>query len=1334
MSLPPSLPDLDCRISDALGADRHRLRRQLRVMQDAKAAGKLWDRNLDRWLADVERSAAILRQRRLNVPRIGYDDALPVSAERERIMAAIREHTVVIVCGETGSGKSTQLPKMCLELGRGVERMIGHTQPRRIAARSVAARIAEELKSPLGGAVGFQVRFTDTTSPQTYIKLMTDGILLAETQHDRFLDKYDTILIDEAHERSLNIDFLIGYLKQLLPKRPDLKLIITSATIDAARFAEHFGSTRGPAPVVEVSGRNYPVEIRYRPLVNEDDDDDQNPLKHLLSAVDELAHEDRGDMLIFMPTEHDIHAVAKALRGHGVFPEPPGKTLVLPLYARLPLAEQQRIFQPHSHRKIVIATNVAESSLTVPGIRFVIDTGTARISRYAAKSKVQRLPIEAISQASANQRAGRCGRIGPGICVRLYDEQDYLAREPYTPPEIQRTNLASVILQTMALRLGHVEDFPFLDPPRPGAITDGYKTLFELGAIDDERHLTSLGKRLSRIPVDPRIARMIVAAHEENCLHEMLIIAAALEVQDPRDRPADKREAADQAHAQFLHPDSDFLAYLKLWDFYHHLKSTLSRGKLTKACRQNFLSPNRLREWGDLQRQLREIVEEAGMKVGHRRAFITAERDDYTKAFISAPHDDSQLVPAERDDKTDYAPIHRALLTGLLSSVANFGQSAEYNVAGGGKMTLWPGSGVYGKKPKWVMAAELVETTRRYLRTVARIDPDWIEPLAGHLVHRSHSEPHWDRKMSSTMAFERVTLFGLTVVARRRVRLTAIDPVLSREIMIRDGLVPFEFDTRGKFLEHNRALLREAEGLRAKVRRNNLLREDDVRQAFYEARVPSDVCDGVAFEKWRREIEQTQPKLLFMSLNDFLRDDAQDVRSENYPDEITVGSMHLALEYKLEPGAEDDGLTLTIPSLGVGQLDVARLGWLVPGLLAEKVAALIKLLPKELRRPFVPVPETVRQVLSELEFGQGDLPSELARVLSRISSQQITSGMFDVQKLPAHLRLNVRVLGDEGETVAAGRDLGALRAELGPAQMLVQVSGDPRFHRDGITSWDFGELPKSISVTRGGVELHAYPAIVDQDAAISLRLMDSAEAAQRATRCGVRKLAFLAMQRVLKSQVSGFSNLNQVLMWGQSLDSPDEFKQRIALRIADRAMSLYEQVPPRTDDEFQALLLAARPRIGLAAQEVAALLGPLVQNYHLAKLAIENAPASQWQHAMEDVRPQLAALTPKGFFADVPWEWLLHYPRYFKAISMRMEKLRNNLPRDLRATDEFRGLWEEYSSRAAQFQQQGAHDENLVHYRWMLEEYRVTLFAQELGTSLSVSPQRLAKQWAKVGA
>lgn len=1286
----------------ALGADRYRLRTRLRQIQDAIRNQKPFDKNLTRLQEDLQRSIDVRATRVRDIPTIEYDQSLPVCERRDEIAEAIRNHQVVVICGETGSGKSTQIPKICLELGRGINGLIGHTQPRRIAARSVAARIADELRSPLGKAVGFKIRFTDTTSPNSYIKLMTDGILLAESQGDRFLNQYDTLIIDEAHERSLNIDLLIGYLKQLLPKRRDLKLIITSATIDAERFAEHFGDTAGRAPIISVSGRTYPVEVRYRPLQADDDDRDPDWQRAVVSAIEDVCHEARGDLLVFMPTEHDIHETAKILRGRHLPGDNPGsQTEILPLYARLAGADQNKIFSTSKNRRIVIATNVAESSLTVPGIRYVIDPGTARISRYSTRSKLQRLPIEAISQASADQRKGRCGRVGPGICVRLYSEEDYLSRDRFTPPEIQRTNLASVILQIKSLKLGEIEDFPFLDPPRPDAIKDGYKTLFEIGALTDKNELTEIGQKLSRIPVDPRIGRIILAGDSENCLNEILIIASALEIQDPRERPIDKQQAADECHARFRNEESDFISYLTLWDFFHKLRDDLSKSRLREACRQNFLSFNRMREWQDLHRQLHEVIQQAGMKT--------------------------------RTRQNDYGAIHRALLTGLLSNVAQKSETNEYVVCGGGKMQLWPGSGVFAKKPKWVVAAEQIETSKKFLRTVARIDPAWIEPLAHHLVNRNYSEPHWDQKSAAVMAYEKVLLFGLVVTPRRRVKYGHVEPGIARELFIKHALVDGEFDTRGKFLEHNRQLVERLESLQVKSRRRDFVLPEEIRFEFFDRIVPQGICDGHWFEKWRREAEKSNPEVLYLKESDLLEPDVDPVADEQFPDTLPIRNVRLPIEYRFDPGSEQDGLTLVVPQEGLNQIDPQRLGWLVPGLLEEKITALLKGLPKDYRRAFVPIPETSKEVLKRVKFGEGSFTAAVAKVLKDISGEQVPLEILEAATIPTHLQMHIKVVNPEGQAIASGPDMRSVREELGSVATATFTSGaDPRWQKKGIKTWDFGDLPAEVPIPRGGLVLTGYPALSDEGESVSLRLIDTPEQAAQETRHGLRRLFVLASGRELKAQVDWLPKFDQIKLYAMTLPDASVFKAQLIDLLADRTYLSIEPFP-RTAAQFQEALKAGKQRLGLAVQELAELLPPMLQNYHDAHMAIERMHAPILKAARDDMARQLSCLVASGFLTTTPWQWLTQYPRYFKSILLRREKLAGPaLARDQRLSEEFAQRWRAYIERKKLLAERHVIDLQLLLYRWMLEEYRVSLFTQELRTAISVSPKRLDEQWARV--
>ena len=1418
-----SFSDWDRRLAETMQNDRQRLRRMLHELDAAKQAQRPFDKLLAKFEEEFRRSAERRARRLASMPKIEFDADLPILSKRVEIEAAIRDHPVVIVCGETGSGKSTQLPKLCLSLGRGVSGLIGHTQPRRVAARTIAARVAEELKTTLGSAVGFKIRFTDATQPNTLIKLMTDGVLLAETRSDRFLDQYDTIIVDEAHERSLNIDFMLGYLKRLLPKRPDLKVIITSATIDAARFAEHFGSPSYPAPILEVSGRMYPVETRWRSLAESrvsgtalaagsspetaipeasaiplkvrtggltpparQDVDDLDPQQAILEAVDELVAEGLWDILIFQPTEWDIHETAKLLRARfhitGGRKGTKADVEILPLYARLTLAEQQRVFEPRAgQRRIVIATNVAESSLTVPGIRAVIDTGTARISRYSARSKMQRLPIEPVSQASADQRKGRCGRIGPGICIRLFDEADYNTRERFTPPEILRTNLASVILQTQSLNLGAIEDFPFLEAPKPTAIRDGYKTLFELGAVNERNELTELGRKLARLPVDPRIARLIVAGHDEACLHDILIIAAALEAQDPRERPLDKQQAADEKHKPFQHPDSDFLSLLKLWDFFHHLKDTLSKSQVRKACLQNFLNFNRLREWADVHRQLVEIANECGLKAGRR---IWTEGSSTAQSTTQISNLKSQIS----NSKLSADNIHRALLTGFLASIANReSESTEYTAAGGMKGVVWPGSGTFGSKPKWIVAAELIETSKRYLRTVARIDPAWIESLAEHLVTRTHSEPHWDRQAGSAMAFERVSLFGLTIVPRRKVRLGRIDPTAARRLLIQHGLVERDFDCTAPFFVHNSKLIDELEVLRVKSRRADFLKGEEALLEFYEQRTPPDVVDGPSLLKWCKQRPSadkavprplgsglggdvppalvaapsrsrygdeltTNERSLFLSREDLLNPERAAASAEDFPETLKLKHIQVPLEYKLEPGEADDGITITVPQEGLNQLDPLRLGWLVPGLLEEKIIALIKSLPKERRRLFLPVPETSKTVLKQIKFGEGDVNAAVAAVLTKLSGQRIDPSEIREDDLPPHLRISVRLLGANGKTLGVSRDLGQLRTQLGAkASASFSAIDHSLWNRDGLTDWDFDVLPPSVDLEHGGLKLKGYPSLVDRGENVSLRLADSAERAAFDTRLGLRRLFVIAASKELKKQVQHLPELGKWQMLMATLPDKGKLSQMLIELIAERAFfgsktgtlarpesankatGKSAHPTPQTKSQFQDRVRAAKAQIPAAVQEVLELIGPLLSAYTVARQAIAGCRLPFAQTAVADCREQLARLTEAGFLTTTAWDWLQQFPRYFQGIAVRLKKIAAaGQVRDQRAMTDIEPRWRKLLARLDSAKKSGRHDPELATCHWMLEELRVSQFAQELRTAIPISPQRWDKQWEQL--
>jgi ATP-dependent helicase HrpA len=1261
-------------------------------------------------------SPADLQRRLANLPRPTWPEELPVVAKRGEIARAIADQQVVIVCGETGSGKTTQLPKICLELKRGVAGLIGHTQPRRIAARSVAARVASELNSPLGHAVGYKVRFSDRLSPDTYVKLMTDGILLAETQGDRELRAYDTLIIDEAHERSLNIDFLLGYVKRLLPRRPDLKLIVTSATIDAERFSRHFDG----APVIEVSGRLYPVEVRYRPLgrqipvsaggepavppfekggtggISEDDEVDME--QAIVDAVDEVTRgRAGGDVLVFLPGEREIRETAEMLRKH----HPPGAE-ILPLFARLSFEEQDRVFRPGGARRIVLATNVAETSLTVPGIRYVVDTGLARVNRYSYRNKVEQLQVENVSRASANQRAGRCGRVAAGVCIRLYSEDDFQARPEFGDPEILRSSLASVILRMKALRLGEVESFPFLDPPAPKAIADGYQLLTELGAVDEDRALTPIGARLAKLPIDPRIGRMILAAKDTNCLTEVLIIAAALTVQDPRERPFERQEAADRSHERFQDERSDFLGFLKLWSFFEEaLKHKKSNRKLIDLCHENFLSHRRMREWREVHGQLHSLATEMGLR----------------------PNE----TPA------GYEEIHRALLAGLLGNIGFKGdESGEYLGARGIRFHIFPGSVLRKARPRWIVAAELVETARLYARCAARVEPEWIEQAAGSLASHHYFDPHWEKQPAQVVAFDRVSLYGLTLVPRRRVHYGPIRPAEAREIFIRGALVAGEFETRAPFMEHNRRLVQEVQELEHKARRQDVLVDEHTIFAFYDAIIPAGMHNGATFERWRRDAERENPKLLHLTREYLMRHAAAEVTEEQFPETLDAAGAKLALGYRFDPGHALDGVTVTVPLALLNQLDEARFEWLVPGMLRDKVAWLIKALPKQLRRNLVPVPENVTKFLEELDRGsriadRASLREALAKFASRAGGQPVGPDAWEHEAPPPHLLMNFRVVDDAGHELASGRDLAKLRRELGQAAQLTFSAAEPGIERERVTGWDFGNLPEEISFTRQGRKLTGYPALTDEGECAAIRLMDTRAAAEAATRAGVRRLLRLELKEQMKQLEKGLPGFQQAALQLRPVIPPDDLREDLLTSITDRAF-IGEDPLPRSEKEFQAQKARARTRLPAVAEAACRMLAAVAAEYHATSQRLSSAGPAAARVAHE-LRAQLSRLVYKGFLFATPWEQLSHLPRYLKAMQLRLDKYAADPERDRRHAPAIAALWDRYQQRLEKNRNAGAREPKLEEFRWQIEELRVSLFAQELRTPYPVSIKRLEKFW-----
>jgi ATP-dependent helicase HrpA len=1230
-----------------------------------------------------------------NLPRPTYPDELPVVARREEIARAIQGHQVVIVCGETGSGKTTQLPKICLDIGRGVHGLIGHTQPRRIAARTVAARIAQELKSPLGQAVGYKVRFNDRVSRDTYVKLMTDGILLAETQGDRWLKAYDTLIIDEAHERSLNIDFLLGYLKRLLPRRPDLKLIVTSATIDAQRFARHFDE----APVIEVSGRMYPVEMRYRPLKRRNEEveaEEEDVEAAIVDAVDTLIRERHGDILVFLPGEREIRDTAEALRKR----QRPGME-ILPLFARLSFEEQERVFKPHAGLRVVLATNVAETSLTVPGIRCVVDPGLARVNRYSHRNKVALLQIEKVSRASANQRAGRCGRVAAGVCVRLYDENDFAARDEYTDPEILRSSLASVILRMKSLKIGDVEDFPFLEAPSPRMIADGYQLLAELGAVDEDKQLTDIGWRLAKFPIDPRIARMILAAQDGGCLAEVLIIASALSVQDPRERPYERAEAADRAHEAFADERSDFIGYLKLWKYFSEaIAHKKSNRKLADELRERFLSQRRLREWRDIHSQLASLCNELHLRENEKPA--TPEQ------------------------------IHRALLAGLLGNIGFKTDDGEYLGARAIKFVIFPGSALRKAQPKWVMAAELVDTTRLYARGVAKIEPEWIEPLAGNLVNCHYFDPHWEKDRAMVTAYERVALYGITLVSRRPVHYGPINPRESREIFIRGALVAGEFNTRAEFFRHNQQLIRDVHALEQKARRHDVLVDDETLFGFYDAIVPMDIVNGADFEHWREEAEKASPRVLHLTREYLMRHAAADITEEQFPETLRVGDASYKLRYRFEPGHALDGVTLTVPLHLLNTLDEWPFDWLTPGMVRDKVGAYLKALPKNLRRNLFPLPE---QVTAFLTHADTDKPfaTVLADFVRARAGQPVSAEVWARADIPAHLRMNFRVIDDAGRELASGRDLAALKAQLGQAAQLTFGNAGKEatgIERDNIRAWDFGDLPREIAFTRGGRQLTGYPALADERECVAIRLFDTVAAANVAMRAGVIRLMRFALKEQMKQLEKGLKGFEQAALQLRSVANPDDLREDVIAAITSRAF-LGDDEAPRTLKDFEAQVKRARTRLPAVSEGACRLTAEIGAEYHALSLALNNAKGALARPAA-DIRAQLTRLVCKGFASRTPWEQLTQLPRYLRAMQRRLEKYARDPARDARHTQSLSEWWSRYESALEAQQRAGAVNEKLSEFRWQLEELRVSLFAQELKTPYPVSYKRLEKFWQGV--
>ncbi len=1258
----------------------------------------------------LARSQAGVAERRGRLPKPEFQSDLPVNERRADIAELIAKNQVVIVCGETGSGKTTQLPKICLDLGLGARGLIGHTQPRRLAARSVATRLAQELKTQVGAGVGVKIRFHDKSTADSWVKLMTDGILLAESQSDPYLNAYEAIIIDEAHERSLNIDFLLGYLKQLLPKRPDLKVIITSATIDAERFSQHFSG----APVIEVSGRLYPVEVRYRPVVDlEKKDDERDLYDAIVDAADELARLGPGDILVFLPGEREIREAAEALRKHAL--ARPGLSSahapeILPLFSRLSAGEQDRIFKPSGgQRRIVLATNVAETSLTVPGIRYVIDTGLARVKRYSYRNKVEQLQVEPISQAAARQRAGRCGRVAAGVCVRLYDEADFNARPPFTDPEILRSSLAGVILRMKSLKLTDVESFPFIEPPPAKAISDGYALLQELGGLDDDNRLTRVGEALAKLPLDPRIGRMLVAARDLGCLTEVLVIAAGLSTQDPRERPQDRQQAADEKHKLFADEKSEFLGWVKLWNWFRnavdHKKSNKS---LVDTCHAHFLSYLRLREWREVHGQLHAMVTELGWK--------------------------------ENDIPGTYDAIHMALLSGLLGNIGcKSDESGYYLGARGIRYLIHPSSPLQKKAGKWIMAAEITETTRLFGRCVARIEADWIEKVGAHLIKRQYFDPHWEKKAMQVAGWERTTLYGVVINPKRRIHYGPLAPAEAREIFIRQGLVGEEIDEayakRWPFFQHNQKQIRDIEKIEHKQRRQDVLVDDELIYAFYDHLIPADIHNGATFDHWRKTAEQDNPKLLFLARDDLMRHSAAGVTTEAFPHQLKVGGVEYALTYHFEPGSPRDGVTLTLPLAQLNQIPALRMEWLVPGLLKEKLVQLIKTLPQKIRAKLVPVPEFVEEFIAatagnDRKMNLGLIPPLIDYILEarglNARGWAVTPDAFRPDALPPHFSMNYKLIDEHGRQLDMNRSLVALRGEWGreAKEEFADLHETPSEYTK-LTDWTFGELPELMEVPVGKQTVIGYPALSDDGETVSLKVFDSAEEAAETHRKGLARLFMLQFREQVKYFDKNVPGLTQMGMQYMALGTTDELKRQIVDLAFERAC--LNDPLPTTPEAFKARCFDAKARLGLVMQEVCRLVGTVLTEWQAVtkKLPAFKAHAA----AVADIDAQLKRLLGKHFVVATPFERLQHYPRYLKAIVVRLDKLKAAPQRDAQLMAEYGPLWTNYERRAIQLAKLGAVDPQVEQFRWLLEELRVGLYAQELRTPVPVSVKRLQKQW-----
>ncbi|MGR8980856.1 MAG: ATP-dependent RNA helicase HrpA [Gammaproteobacteria bacterium] len=1296
MSSPEILRQLADRLPHCLNQDRHGFQKQLNRLRVDIQKNRNPHEQLNSLKSRIERSVAMRERRLASMPALDFPD-LPVTAKKEEIAALIRDNQVVIICGETGSGKTTQLPKICLSIGLGGGGFIGHTQPRRIAARTVADRIAEELGEFVGKSVGYKVRFNDKTHADSLVKLMTDGILLAETQNDPYLSRYETIIIDEAHERSLNIDFLLGYIKWLLPKRPELKVIVTSATIDPERFSRHFNN----APIIEVSGRTYPVDVRYRPIEqNEEEDETSDDLQHaILDAVDELYRDMRGDILVFLSGEREIKETADSLKKHR-----PTQYEILPLYSKLSVSEQERVFNPKLGKiRIVLATNVAETSLTVPGIRCVIDTGHARISRYSHRSKIQRLPIERISQASANQRSGRCGRVAEGICIRLYSHDDFLARPVFTEPEIMRTNLSAVILQMTALNLGDIEDFPFIEPPDDKMIRDGKTVLHEVNALDKQGKLTEIGKQLAKFPTDPKLARMLLAAEKQHCLTEVAIIVSALSIQDPREKPADKLQQAEARHAAFRQEDSDFLTLLTIWNEFEEQKKHLSNNKLRKYCAENFLSYLRMREWFDIHAQIMQVVKgELNLK--------------------------PNMVPAS------YEEIHRALLPGLLSNIGFRHEQYEYLGARGLKFFIFPGSGQYKARPKWIMASEQVETSKVYARTVARIEPEWIEYSAPHLLKRNYYDPHWEKKAGRSAVYERTLLYGLTLQAGRKVPYENVDAKAAREIFIRSALVDQDYHSNAPFFVANRKLLEEVGYIQHKGRRVDLIEDEEWLYRFYDKKLPPEIVSGIALDQWRKTIEKEHPKILFLTREDLTREKDHAVNEWDYPDSKKIGNLTIALQYRFEPGHDEDGVTAIVPVHQLNQLTTIPFDWLVPGMLEEKCIALIKSLPKQWRKHFVPVPETVKKCLEIEPDFKGSLLEWLANRLKRLTGEAIPLTAWNPDQLAEHLKMNFRIIDSQGALLDYGRDLKKLQSQYAVTARASfdQIAAD-ELNYTGCIQWAFDDLPETWQFMQKGRSFLGYPAIVDEGDAVGVRIFDTQNKAEQQHQSGLLRLFRLQLRKECTYILKNVPLTPAVELMYQRLPNHAIIPQKPAGSLKeDILVCIFQHVfvegrAIRSRESFERNLQEGKPNLMTIASDVGKTVMDIMVLYNNINGRLQHLNAKD--PLAVDIQKQLNLLIYAGFIRNTPFHQLKAIPRYLKAVDYRLDKLANDPAKFQEIARFSTRFWHDIEKKSKKESVIPERDP----FRWALEEFRVSLFAQQLKTAYPVSAKRLEKAWDERG-